>query len=126
MCRARKTGCGGEGMPHPPATPARARRVARPRARAHVPTPEPPLLDRGQLREAGLREAFDDRLTRGRLVVPRERDLTHEVRVRRLEPGESLEDVGEAHYAAFAADPADLDRVALGRHGLRVSPVLRS
>ena len=64
---------------------------------------------------------LDDRVAGSLIVIPCERDLAHEVRVGRLETVESLEDVGETHDAALAADPADLDRVALRSHAGRVA-----
>src|SRR5512145_2871630 len=64
---------------------------------------------RGNLVEAGAGQRGDDRLPRGLLVVPLERDLSHEVRVRVLDPLVPAESAGEPADAALAAHARDLD-----------------
>src|SRR5581483_12132190 len=76
------------------------------------------------LAKASLREPPEQRLPARLLVVPGERDLAHQVRVRVLEPVLALERAREAHHAVLAADAADLDRLGLRRH--RVQPSVRA
>src|SRR5207248_10881109 len=102
------------------------RRPARPGsgARAAARRPDRPgrrRLDRRQLREARLGEALDDRLAARALVVPGERHLPHQVRIRTLDALVALERVSEPHHAALATDAADLDRLRLRRHYLSVT-----
>src|SRR5262245_55047453 len=78
--------------------------------------PEDEDLDGGDLAEAGLRHRIEEGLARGRLVVPAERDLAHEVRVRKLEALVPAQRAGEPVDAALTADAADLDRLGDGRH----------
>ena len=58
------------------------------------------------------------RLAVGLVVVPREDDFAHQVRVRELEAVVSSEGAREAADAALAADPAHLKRLGL-RHSAR-------
>src|SRR5829696_10356459 len=71
----------------------------------------------GDLAKATAREGFDDRLTARPLVVPRDHDLPHQVRVRRLEPLVAAQRTRQPAHAALAAHAADLDR--LGDRGHR-------
>src|SRR4029077_10352227 len=83
-------------------------------------------LNRGELGEARLGEPLDDRVATRLLVVPGQRDLSHEVRVRGLEALMALERMCEPHHAALAADSVYLDRVRDGRHDLSLTSVRRS
>src|SRR4029077_21124228 len=73
-------------------------------------------LDRGELGEAGLCETVDDRLAARLLVVPGERHLPHQVRVRALEALMTPERLREPHHALLATDASDLNRLGDRRH----------
>ncbi len=93
-----------------------ARAGRRPRARRSCV----PLRERvdGRRSEAGSRERGEDGVSLDSLVVPRERELTHEVGVRRLDAVQAAQRAAKAHDAALAADPAHLNGLGLDRHGL--------
>lgn len=63
--------------------------------------------------EAAAGQRGDQIVTTRLLVVPRERDLAHQVRVRLLEAGVVAERCGEAADTAFAADAGHLERLGL-------------
>src|SRR5207302_2721727 len=63
--------------------------------------------------ETGLREAGEDRVAVGALVVPFQVHLTHQVGARLLEPRVPLKRAREPADAALAADSTDLDRLRL-------------
>src|SRR5205823_7047883 len=63
-----------------------------------------------------LREAREDRVAVGALVVPFQVHLTHQVGARLLESLVPLKRAREPADAALAADSADLDRLRLEHH----------
>jgi hypothetical protein len=63
--------------------------------------------------KARLAEGGEQRLAVCALVVPGESQLAHQVRACGLEPLVAGEGGGDAVHAPLAADPADLDRLAL-------------
>ena len=69
-----------------------------------------------ELAEAVLGEAREDLLAADLLVVPGQRDLTDEVRIRGFEPVEAPEGGREPADAPLATDAADLDRLGLDSH----------
>src|ERR1022692_4764890 len=74
------------------------------------------LLGGGELTEAGAAHRRQQLLAARPLVVPRERDLTHEVRVGGLEAVVLLQRAGEPADAPLAADAGDRQRLGLRRH----------
>ena len=68
-------------------------------------------LDDLELAEPGLRHRRDERIARGLLVVPGERDLPHQVRVRALETVVAAQRRGEPVDAPLAADARDVQGV---------------
>src|SRR5215210_722708 len=68
------------------------------------------------LAEAGVREPCHDFLAARAPLVPGQRHLPDEVRVRLLEPVVALEGGGEPHHAPLAADAVHLERLGLERH----------
>src|SRR5262249_36318245 len=97
------------GEPRAPPTPRRADE----RTRA-------PRLDGLELAKPAARHGGEDRLPARALVVPGEGHLPHEVRIRGLEALVTLEDLGQSHDAALAADAADLDRLRTSHAGTLV------
>src|SRR3954454_14384499 len=75
--------------------------------------------------EAGVGQPLDEGVLRRLLVVPREHDLSYEVRLRALEAGMAVERERKAVDAALAADPADLDHLLLD-HAPRVPSARRA
>src|SRR5437899_5036444 len=71
---------------------------------------------RRELAETAAGHRLEQRFAGRALVVPGDRDVTEEVRVRRLETLVPLEHLGETHHATFTADAADLDRLGLNGH----------
>ena len=67
--------------------------------------------------EAAACHRLEQSVAGGDLVVPGERDLAGERRVRGLEPVVPVEDVAEAGHAALAPDALHLDRLLHGGHG---------
>src|SRR5213592_3005386 len=70
-----------------------------------------------QLAETAARHCREERLARRSFVVPRQRYLPDEVRVRGLDPVVILQNLRQAHHASFAANAADLDRLGANHAG---------
>jgi hypothetical protein len=68
-----------------------------------------------ELAEPAASHRLEQRVARRALVVPGEGHLTHQVRVRGLQPGVPFEHLAEPHHAPLAANAADLDRL-LAQH----------
>src|SRR3954447_10496457 len=68
-------------------------------------------LRRCQLAKAAAGHRVQERLARRALVVPGERNLTHEARVRCFEALVSFEHLRQPHDTPLAADAADLNRL---------------
>jgi hypothetical protein len=66
--------------------------------------------------KSGPSERRDDLVPGDPLVVPREHESAHQVRVRGLDPLERLEGGPEAHDAALAADAGHLNGLGLDGH----------
>src|SRR6187431_274740 len=77
---------------------------------------ESPLFRGSNRHEAAALERLENVLPGEPLVVPGQGHLTHEIRVRRLEPVEALQGGTQAHDAPLAAHSGHLDRVGLQGH----------